>query len=132
MIMFYKLTYWIGSTPWEEMAALPIAKQISFPFDREERERQPPCGSAFDLGGSRGVWTVKLAGRGRQVTGIEIIPKALRAARLRTRPACQGRLDLSRMPNHASIAFDASNLYTVHLFAMRFQYVGDSAQQQMI
>jgi SAM-dependent methyltransferase len=87
MSLFYKAAYWIGLTPWEEMATLPIADQISSLFDREERERQPPYGRALDLGCGRGIWTVKLAARGWQVTGIEIVPKALRAARRRVQQA---------------------------------------------
>lgn len=87
MSLFYKAAYWIGVTPWEEMATLPIAKQIASLFDREERERQPPYGTALDLGCGSGIWTVKLAARGWQVTGIEIVSKALRAAHRRMREA---------------------------------------------
>lgn len=87
MSLFYRLAYSIGLTPWEEMATLPIAKQISALFDREENERQPPFGSALDLGCGRGIWTVELATRGWQVTGIEIVPRAMRAARRRTQEA---------------------------------------------
>lgn len=87
MSMFYKVAYWLGLTPWEEMAELPIAKQISSLFDREERERKPPYGSALDLGCGGGIWTIKLATRGWQVTGIDIVPKALQAARRRIRDA---------------------------------------------
>lgn len=83
MSLFYRLAYRIGVTPWEEMATLPIAKQVVSLFDREERERQPPYGSALDLGCGSGIWTAKLAARGWQVTGIDIVPKALRAARQR-------------------------------------------------
>jgi len=72
-------------TPWEQMAKLPIARQIASLFDREERERQPPYGSALDLGCGSGIWTVKLADRGWQVTGIEIVSKALRVAQRRVR-----------------------------------------------
>jgi SAM-dependent methyltransferase len=87
MSMFYKVAYWVGLTPWETMATLPIAKQISAIFDREEGERQSPYGSALDLGCGGGIWTAKLAARGWQVTGIEIVPKALRVARRRIREA---------------------------------------------
>lgn len=87
MSMFYKIAYRVGLTPWEKMATLRIAKQISSLFDREERERRPPYGSALDLGCGSGIWTVELATRGWQVTGIDIVPKALRAARRRIREA---------------------------------------------
>jgi len=81
--VFYKVAYWLGVTPWEEMATLPIAEQITSLFGREEKERQRPYGAALDLGCGSGIWSVKLAARGWRVTGIEIVPKALRAARRR-------------------------------------------------
>jgi SAM-dependent methyltransferase len=87
MSLFYRLAYWMGLTPWEEMATLPISKQIFSLFDREERERQPPYGQALDLGCGSGIWTVQLAIRDWQVTGIEVVPKALRAAHRRIRKA---------------------------------------------
>jgi SAM-dependent methyltransferase len=62
------------------MAVLPIAEQISALFDLEERECQPPYGLALDLGCGSGIWSVKLAARGWDVTGVEIIPSALRLA----------------------------------------------------
>jgi SAM-dependent methyltransferase len=87
MSMFYRLAYWMALTPWEEMATLPISKQITSLFEREERARQPPYGPVLDLGCGSGIWTVRLAIRGWQVTGIEIVPKALRAAHRRIREA---------------------------------------------
>jgi len=87
MSVFYKVAYWLGVTPWEEMATLPIAEQITSLFDREERERQWPYGAALDLGCGSGIWSVKLAARGWRVTGIEIVPEALRAARRRIQKA---------------------------------------------
>lgn len=87
MSLFYRIAYWIGLKPWEEMAALPIATQISSLFDREQNERTSPYGSALDLGCGSGIWTVDLAGRGWKVTGIDTVPKALRAARRRLRDA---------------------------------------------
>jgi len=87
MSTFYKIAYMIGMTPWEEMSRLPIARQISSLLDREQQERQPPYGSALDLGCGSGNWSVELATRGWQVTGIDIVPKALCAARERTRDA---------------------------------------------
>jgi len=87
MSVFYKVAYWLGVTPLEEMATLPIAEQITSLFDREETERRWPYGAALDLGCGSGIWSVKLAARGWRVTGIEIVPKALRAARRRIREA---------------------------------------------
>ena len=56
-------------------------------LDREEQERQPPYGAALDLGCGTGSWAVDLAERGWEVTGVEIVPKALRAARERAQKA---------------------------------------------
>jgi methylase of polypeptide subunit release factors len=70
-----------------EAAAIREADRISELFDREESERQPPYGRALDLGCSTGMQSVALARRGWQVTGIEIAPRALRAARERARQA---------------------------------------------
>src|SRR5262245_26859187 len=83
MSLFYKITHWSGFKPWEKMAVLPIADQISSLFDREEREYQPPYGLALDLGCGSGIWSVKLAARGWDVTGIDIVPSALHLAHKR-------------------------------------------------
>jgi SAM-dependent methyltransferase len=83
MSLFYKVAYWGGFKPWEHMAMLPIADQISSLFDREERERQPSYGPVLDLGCGSGICSVKLAARGWEVTGVDIVPKALRIARKR-------------------------------------------------
>lgn len=87
MSLFYRLAYWVGLKPWEDMATLPIARQIASLFDREQSERRPPYGRVLDVGCGSGIWSVDLAERGWQVTGIELVPKALRAARRRAERA---------------------------------------------
>jgi SAM-dependent methyltransferase len=88
MSLFYRIAYGIGFTPWENTAYQgPAAEQISALFDREESGQQPPYGPALDLGCGAGVWSIKLALRGWDVTGVDIIPKALRIARERARAA---------------------------------------------
>lgn len=83
MSLFYRFAYRIGLTPWERMSSLPIAGQIAALLDREQEERPHPLGRALDLGCGSGIWTVDLARRGWQVTGIDIVPAALAAARRR-------------------------------------------------
>ena len=85
--VFYRVMYRLGLTPWEEMASLPIAEQIVGLFDRAEADRTPPYGSALDVGCGSGIWSVRLAQRGWDVTGIDIVPRALRRARERSRRA---------------------------------------------
>ena len=87
MSLFYKLAYRVGCTPWESMSKLPVAEQVSAMFDREENGRQPPYGRALDVGCGTGIWSVNLAARGWEVTGVDLVPKALRAARERARKA---------------------------------------------
>jgi len=87
MSLFYKFTHWTGFKPWEKMAVLPISEQISALFDREESECPPPYGLALDLGCGSGIWSVKLAARGWDVTGVDLVPSALRLAHKRAQNA---------------------------------------------
>jgi SAM-dependent methyltransferase len=82
MTLFYRIAYAIGFTPWELAATHPAAADhITALFDREERERTPPYGSALDIGCGSGHWAIELARRGWQVTGIDIVARAIRQAR---------------------------------------------------
>jgi len=83
MSLFYKFQYLVGMTPWERMPSLPIGEQAVALLDREECGREPPYGRALDLGCGTGFWSVRLAQRGLKVTGIDIVPKAVRTARKR-------------------------------------------------
>jgi SAM-dependent methyltransferase len=88
MGLFYSLAYRLGFTPWEAAATHPAAaRHIAALFEREERGRQPPYGPALDLGCGRGHWSVVLAQRGWQVTGVELVSRAVGAARERARAA---------------------------------------------
>jgi SAM-dependent methyltransferase len=87
MSLFYKFQYLVGMTPWERMPSLPIGAQAVTLFDGEESGREPPYGRALDLGCGTGFWSVRLAQRGWEVTGIDIVPKAVRAARERAHRA---------------------------------------------
>jgi len=87
MSLFYKFQYLVGLTPWERMPSLPIGEQAVKLLDRQESDREPPFGRALDLGCGTGFWSVRLAQRGWEVTGIDVVPKALRIARERARDA---------------------------------------------
>jgi SAM-dependent methyltransferase len=82
--LWYRFFYQIGFTPWEaDPTQGPAADQISTLFDREEKDRPPAERQVLDLGCGTGIWSVALASRGWQVTGIDIVPKAIRRARAR-------------------------------------------------
>jgi SAM-dependent methyltransferase len=88
MSLWYKILYKIGVTPWEEDPTKgAAAEQISALFDREEADRQPPFGQVLDLGCGSGIWSVQLAKRGWQVTGIDIVSKAIKQAYKRAQDA---------------------------------------------
>ncbi|MEZ5989273.1 MAG: class I SAM-dependent methyltransferase [Planctomycetota bacterium] len=87
MSLVYKLQYLVGLTPWERMPSLPIGEQAVALLDRDERGREPPYGRALDLGCGTGFWSVRLAQRGWEVTGVDIVPKAVRKARKRASEA---------------------------------------------
>ncbi|CAN5495877.1 hypothetical protein BH23BAC1_BH23BAC1_47140 [soil metagenome] len=84
MSLWYKFLYQIGLTPWEiNPTRDPAAMQIVNLFEREEKGQKPPFGPALDLGCGSGIWSVELASRGWQVTGIDVIAKAVRKAHQR-------------------------------------------------
>jgi SAM-dependent methyltransferase len=86
MNLFYTLAYAVGFTPWER-ASEKEAERIAALFDREQAGRSPPYGKALDLGCGTGMQAVELARRGWQVTGVDLVAKAVRAARERSRAA---------------------------------------------
>jgi SAM-dependent methyltransferase len=84
----YRLFYRLGFHPWEDLAEHPpFADKLTELFEREESGREPPYGPALDLGCGSAVWGVKLAERGWQVTGIDLVEKPLERARERVREA---------------------------------------------
>jgi SAM-dependent methyltransferase len=88
MSLGYKFLYAVGFTPWEQIAALPgVNAQFSALVDREEAGQEPPYGPVLDLGCGSGFWGVALAKRGWRVTGVDVVPKALRRASERAREA---------------------------------------------
>jgi cyclopropane fatty-acyl-phospholipid synthase-like methyltransferase len=82
--MNYRLAYAIGFHPWEALAEHPpYAGRLLELVAREEHGREPPYGAALDIGTGSAVWGVCLAQRGWQVTGVDIVEKALIRARER-------------------------------------------------
>ncbi len=86
MSTFYKTAYRVGFHPWEDLAAhQPFADALLGLVEREESGRVPPYGKALDLGCGSATWGVRLAQRGWQVTGVDIVGRALRRAENRVR-----------------------------------------------
>jgi SAM-dependent methyltransferase len=86
--MNYEFAYRIGFHPWEDAEEQPsFTGKITELLEREESEREPPYGPALDIGTGSGIWGVLLAKRGWQVTGIDLVDKALQRARERVQNA---------------------------------------------
>ncbi len=86
--MNYSLAYRIGFHPWEDAEEQPaFTDKFSALLDREERGCKPPYGPALDVGTGSGIWGIKLTQRGWQVTGVDIVGRALQRARDRVREA---------------------------------------------
>jgi cyclopropane fatty-acyl-phospholipid synthase-like methyltransferase len=84
--MNYRLAYALGFHPWEDLAEHPpFADKLLELVAREEEAREPPHGPALDVGTGSAVWGVRLAKRGWEVTGIDVVEKALRRARERAK-----------------------------------------------
>jgi SAM-dependent methyltransferase len=81
--LFYRIMYSVGFKPWEQETDAE-APQLRDLLDREEQGRQS-LGMALDLGCGTGRWSLELARRGWGVTGIDVVPKAVEAARQRAR-----------------------------------------------
>jgi SAM-dependent methyltransferase len=82
--MNYKLAYRVGFHPWEDAEdQAPFVEKIDALFEEEEQGRSAPFGPALDLGCGSGIWGLRLAERGWQVTGVDLVQKALDRARER-------------------------------------------------
>ncbi len=86
--MNYRFSYSIGFHPWEDAVSdPPFVEKASQLFDREEQGRETPFGRALDIGTGSGIWGIELAKRGWEVTGVDLVEKALTRARDRVRQA---------------------------------------------
>lgn len=82
--MNYRFAYSIGFHPWEDAERHnPFVEKITKIFEREEVGKTPPYGKALDIGCGSGVWGIHLAKRGWDVTGVDIVEKALQRAQER-------------------------------------------------
>ena len=88
MSTFYRIAYQVGFHPWEDLADHPpFADMLTQLIAREEGDGSPPFGRALDVGSCSGVWGVRLARRGWDVTGVELVAKAVARARKRVAAA---------------------------------------------
>jgi cyclopropane fatty-acyl-phospholipid synthase-like methyltransferase len=79
--MNYRFAYLIGFHPWEDAERhIPFVEKITKIFEKEESGKTAPFGKALDIGCGSGVWSINLAKRGWDVTGVDIVEKALRRA----------------------------------------------------
>lgn len=81
MSVGYRVMYAVGMTPWDRDET---PQELA---DLVEGERALPPGRALDLGCGTGADAVYLATHGWTVTGVDIVPKALRSARQRAQAA---------------------------------------------
>ena len=84
--MNYRLAYALGFHPWEDLAEHPPYADALLKLVAEE-EDGPPHGMALDIGTGSGVWGVRLAERGWEVTAVDNVERALRRARERAEGA---------------------------------------------
>lgn len=85
---WYRLLHGLRVRPWEIAARRGDSPRIlGAAFDREQEGLAPPFGRALDLGCGTGVHSVDLARRGWEVTGVDIVPTAIRAAGARSNAA---------------------------------------------
>ena len=85
MSLFYRFAYLLGFTPWESAAKHgATVRQIHTLMDRETELHPPGHRRAVDLGCGTGHWSRELARRGWDVTGVDLVPRAVETARRRT------------------------------------------------
>ena len=82
--MNWKFSYAIGFHPWEDTDQ-EFFQSLASLLEREEEDRAPPYGRALDIGTGSAIWGVALAKRGWEVTGVDLVEKALDRGRERVR-----------------------------------------------
>jgi SAM-dependent methyltransferase len=81
MSTFYKIAYTVGFRPWEKASAAG-AGLLEELYAREEADHGGPA-RALDVGCGTGMQTLALARRGWDVTGVDLVDRALGQARAR-------------------------------------------------
>lgn len=129
--MNYRLAYALGFHPWEDLADHPpFADRLLELVGREEQGREPPYGKALDIGTGSGVWGVRLAKRGWEVTGIDVVERALRRARERAeREAVE--MDIVRADVTALPEAGVGNGYRLLLDTGTFHGLADKQRRAM-
>ena len=91
--MNYRLAYALGFHPWEDLAEhRPFAETLMDLVARDEHGAAPH-GTALDIGTGSAVWAIQLAERGWEVTGVDLVERALDRARERIEATgCEVRL----------------------------------------
>ena len=84
--MNWKFSYAIGFHPWEDTDQ-EFFQSLSSLLAREEQNRVPPYGRALDVGTGSAIWGIELAKRGWEVTGVDLVGKALDRGRERVQAA---------------------------------------------
>src|SRR2546422_9877813 len=77
----FRLMYRLGFTPWDSGIPPPELIEVI------EGARRLPAGPALDLGCGTGTTSVYMASNGWQVTGVDFVPRAVRAARAKAAAA---------------------------------------------
>jgi len=80
--MNWKFAYAIGFHPWEDTDQ-EFFQSLASLLEREEQGRAPSFGRALDIGTGSAIWGIELAKRGWEVTGADLVEKALDRARER-------------------------------------------------
>jgi SAM-dependent methyltransferase len=125
----YRIMYSVGFKPWEQETEAE-APQLRELLDREEQGRQS-LGMALDLGCGTGRWSLELARRGWGVTGIDVVPKAIAAARQRARDAGVENIRFVEGDVTALSDADVGSGYRFLLDAECFNHLTDEQRRAM-
>jgi SAM-dependent methyltransferase len=128
---WYRFMYRVGFTPWEsDTETATMTPQIGTLLAFEEARREPPYGPALDLGCGTGRWSVELARRGWQVVGVDVVPKAIRAARRRAQAA---GVDVAFFEGDVTALRDSGvgSGFSFFLDVECFNHLNDSQRQAM-